>query len=89
MVLVEFAPSLTRHVACAPQTVAAADLRAALRGALAAAPGLSHYVFDDQGAVRKHVAVFHNQALIRDRARLDVSVASGDRLYVTQALSGG
>jgi len=57
MVTVEFAASLRRHVACAPQTVAAGNLRVVLEAALAAAPELSHYVLDDQGHIRKHVAV--------------------------------
>ncbi|MEY2860337.1 MAG: hypothetical protein RL392_795, partial [Pseudomonadota bacterium] len=44
MVIVEFAPSLRRHVECAPQSVAAGSLRTALNAALAAAPELAHYV---------------------------------------------
>jgi sulfur carrier protein ThiS len=89
MVTVEFAPALQRHVACAPQVVAPGTLRSALEAALRAAPGLAHYVFDDQGAVRKHVAVFVNQQMVRERTRLDQQLGSGDRVLVIQALSGG
>ena len=46
-------------------------------------------MFDDQRHVRKHVAVFVNQALVQDRARLDETVNDGDRVLVIQALSGG
>ena len=89
MVTVEFASSLRRHVACAPQTVAPGDLRAVLVSALGAAPALSHYVFDDQGHVRKHVAVFVNRTLVLDRQKLALPVVDGDRVLVAQALTGG
>lgn len=89
MVTVEFAPALQRHVACAPQSVPAGSLRVVLEAALQAAPELKHYVFDDQGAVRKHVAVFVNQQMVRERSRLDQGLNAGDKVMVIQALSGG
>ena len=89
MVTVEFAASLRRHVECPPQTVAAGNLRAVLEAALAAAPELRHYVLDDQGNIRKHVAVFINKSMLKDRQNLSQSVASGDNVLVIQALTGG
>lgn len=89
MVSVEFAPTLRRHVDCAPQLVAPGALREVLEAALLAAPELAHYVFDDQRAVRKHVAVFVNRQMVRDRAVLNQPLAAGDRVLVVQALSGG
>ncbi len=89
MVTVEFASSLRRHVDCAPQSVAAASLRAVLEAALQAAPALAPYVFDDQRCVRKHVAVFINQSLVQDRQHLDQLLQDGDQLLVIQALTGG
>ena len=89
MVRVEFAASLRRHVECAPQSVAPGTLRATLESALRAAPGLAHYVFDDQRAVRKHVAVFVNRQMVRERAKLDQPVNAGDKVLVIQALTGG
>lgn len=89
MVTVEFAPSLRRHVDCAPQQVAPGALREALEAALCAAPALAHYVFDDQRAVRKHVAVFVNRQLVQDRVSLSQPLRAGDRVLVVQALSGG
>ncbi|QDL39101.1 MoaD/ThiS family protein [Rhodoferax sediminis] len=88
-VCVEFAASLRRHVNCAPQSVAPGSLRAVLEAALAAAPELAHYVFDDQRAVRKHVAVFVNQQMVRERIHLDQLLSPGDRVLVIQALTGG
>jgi sulfur-carrier protein len=89
MPLVEFAPALTRHVPCAPQRVDAATLRSALDAALQAAPGLRGYVLDEQGSVRKHVAVFVNARMIANRNELDLPVAAGDKVMVIQALTGG
>ena len=89
MVHVEFAPSLRRHVDCAPQEVAPGTLREVLETALRAAPELAHYVFDDQRAVRKHVAVFVNRQMVQDRVTLNQDLAAGDKVLVVQALSGG
>ncbi len=89
MVHVEFAASLRRHVECAAQVVPAGSLREVLTAALAGAPGLAHYVLDDQGHVRKHVAVFVNKQLVHDRAHLQQRLGSDDRVLVAQALTGG
>jgi sulfur-carrier protein len=89
VVRVEFAASLRRHVECEPQLVAAGSLRSVLEAALAAAPELAHYVFDDQRAVRKHVAVFVNRHMVLDRVDLNQPLASDDRVLVIQALTGG
>ncbi|QNP59685.1 MoaD/ThiS family protein [Paenacidovorax monticola] len=86
---VEFAPALTRHVPCTPQQVAAPTLRAALDRALDAAPALRSYVLDEQGAVRRHVAVFVNARQIASRSALDIPLEDGDRVVVIQALTGG
>jgi len=88
-VRVEFAASLRRHVECGAQEVAPGPLRHVLEAALAAAPALGPYVFDDQRDVRKHVAVFVNGQMVQDRHRLDAPLRAGDRVLVVQALSGG
>jgi hypothetical protein len=89
MPTVEFAPALTRHVACPPQQVRAETLAAALDAAFAAAPAMRGYVLDEQGAVRKHVAVFVNGAMIRNRGDLGGPLRPDDRVLVIQALTGG
>lgn len=86
---VKFAPSLRRHVDCANQAVQPGTLRTALEAALEAAPRLARYVFDDQRAIRKHVAVFVNEAMVHDRVDLDQRLSAGDRVLVIQALTGG
>lgn len=86
---VRFAPALTRHVPCPPQDVPPGSVRTALAAAFQAAPRLMHYVLDEQGALRKHVALFVNgEMLLRDGA-LDRPLAPGDQVMVIQALTGG
>ena len=89
MPTVDFAPALTRHVPCPSQQVMGGTLRAALEAAFAAAPGLRTYVLDEQGCVRKHVAVFVNAQMIASRRDLDISLQPRDRITVIQALTGG
>jgi sulfur carrier protein ThiS len=86
---VEFAPALQRHVPCPPQQVEARTLREALSRSFEAAPQMRHYVLDEQGAVRKHVAVFVNARMIADRVNLDVPLEGSDKVMVIQALTGG
>ena len=86
---VEYAPALTRHVPCPAQQVDAATLREALAKSFEAAPQMRNYVLDEQGAVRKHVAVFINARMIADRTHLDLPLQSADKVMVIQALTGG
>jgi sulfur carrier protein ThiS len=89
MPTVSFAPALTRHVPCPEQQVDAATLASALDAAFRAAPALRPYVLDEQGAVRKHVAVFVNGEMIPSRTELGRRLDARDRVMVIQALTGG
>ena len=89
MPTVEFAPALTRHVPCPLQAVEADTLRKALDAAFRAAPALKSYVLDEQGSVRKHVAVFVNARMIASRNELDIALQPQDKVNVIQALTGG
>lgn len=89
MPTVTFAPALTRHVPCPRQAVDAPTLAAALDAAFRAAPAMRGYVLDEQGAVRKHVAVFVNGEMIASRSQLGQSLAPDDKVMVIQALTGG
>jgi sulfur-carrier protein len=88
-VIVTFAASLQRHIPCPPQKVEAASLRVVLQAALLAAPDLTHYIFDDQGNIRKHVALFVNRDMLQNRADLTQTLKAGDQVLVVQALTGG
>lgn len=89
MAQVEFAPALQRHHRCERQRIDETTLGATLERAFRAAPALRDYVLDEQGAVRKHVAVFINGELVHDRRNLDRPIGADDHVYVAQALSGG
>ena len=89
MPTVSFAPQLQRHVPCPTQRVVAATLGEALAAAFKAAPALARYVLDEQGHVRKHVAVFVNHEMIVSRRDLSLAVTEDDSIVVIQALSGG
>lgn len=89
MPIVSFAPHLQRHVPCPSQRVSAMTLGDALREAFVAAPAIERYVLDEQGHVRKHVAIFINNEMIASRRDLSVPVATDDTIMVIQALSGG
>ena len=89
MAHLEFAPALQRHAAAPPVTAPADSLQSLLSTAFEQQPALQSYVLDEQGCVRKHVAVFLNGQLLHDRRRLDVPLAPDDRIYIAQALSGG
>ena len=89
MAHLEFAPALQRHAAAPPVTAPAASLQSLLAAAFEQQPALQSYVLDEQGCVRKHVAVFLNGRLLHDRKHLDVPLAADDRVYIAQALSGG
>lgn len=86
---VNFASAIQRHVACPPARVEATSVRQALDEALRDNARARGYILDDQGAVRKHIAIFVNGKPIDDRARQSDSVAASSEIYVMQALSGG
>jgi sulfur carrier protein ThiS len=89
MVTVEFAPSIQRHKSVAPQQLPAATLAQVLSAACAASEGLRHYILDDQGAIRKHVAVFINREMHQPRDNLSRILQTGDQVLVIQCLTGG
>jgi hypothetical protein len=72
-----------------PIRVEAATLGAALDAYFAAAPKVRSYILDDQGRLRRHVAVFIDGELLADKTDLGRTVAATSEIYVMQALSGG
>jgi len=89
MPTVSFTAALQRFLAAPSASVEGDTVGAALAAVFAARPALKGYVLDDQGAVRRHVAVYVNGEPLRDRARLSDPVGARDEIYVLQALSGG
>jgi molybdopterin synthase sulfur carrier subunit len=88
VVRVTFSSALQRHVPCPPLSVEAGTVREALEQAFAREPRLRGYLLDDQGVLRKHMAVFVNGTAVKDRRLLGDPVTEGE-VAVIQALSGG
>ncbi|HKP24524.1 MAG TPA: MoaD/ThiS family protein [Dongiaceae bacterium] len=72
-----------------PTRVEAATLGAALDAYFATAPMVRSYIVDDQGRLRKHVAVFIDGELLVNKTDLGRGVTPESEIYVMQALSGG
>ncbi|MDZ4699684.1 MAG: hypothetical protein SH809_08275 [Rhodothermales bacterium] len=89
MTSLAFTPNLLRHVDVPAARIAGATVREVLESYFASNPRVRRYVLDDQGALRKHVAIFLNQELIHDRIGLNDPVGESADIYVAQALSGG
>jgi molybdopterin converting factor small subunit len=86
---ITFTRTLERFVKAPPAAVEAATIGEALAAVFAVQPTLRGYVLDDQGALRRHVAIYVNGAAVRDRTRLSDPLCSDDEVYVFQDLSGG
>lgn len=86
---VRFTQNIQRHLACPPRTVDGASLRQVLEAYFADNPPARGYVLDDQGALRKHMAIFINGEPVLDRKELADPVPSDGTVDILQALSGG
>jgi molybdopterin synthase sulfur carrier subunit len=89
MPTVSFTRALERFLPAPSTVVEGATVGAALTVVFASRPALRGYVLDDQGALRRHVAVYVNGRLVNDRAALTDPVGPQDEIYVFLALSGG
>ena len=89
MPTVSFTRALERFLEAPSAEVDGGTVSEALAVVFASRPALRGYVLDDQGALRRHVAVYVNGRLVSDRVRLSDPVGASDEIYVFQALSGG
>jgi sulfur carrier protein ThiS len=89
MARVSFTSALQRFLPTPSTQVEGGTVGAALAVVFATRPVLRGYVLDDQGALRRHVAVYVNSEPVHDRVRLTDPVGPQDEIYVFQALSGG
>lgn len=64
-------------------------MREALERVFRENPRARGYVLDEQGALRKHMAVFIDGETVQDRIGLSDGVGADSQIYVMQALSGG
>jgi molybdopterin synthase sulfur carrier subunit len=89
MARVVFTQNIQRHVACPEAEAPGATVREVLDAVFAANPQARGYVLDDQSALRRHMTIFVDGVMIRDRAGLGDAVGDASTIYVFQALSGG
>lgn len=86
---VRFTESIQRHVQCPTREIAGNSLRDVLEGYFAENERARGYVLDDQGALRKHMAIFIDGRQVRDRNALSDRVDADAVVDLIQSLSGG
>jgi len=89
MAKVVFTANIQRHIACPQAQAAGRTVREVLDNVFAENPQARAYVLDDQSALRKHMTIFLDGRMIRDRKRLADPVSETSTIHVLQALSGG
>lgn len=89
MARLSFTPNLLRHVSTPAASIEGATIGEVLEAYFSLNLQARHYVLDDQGMVRKHIAIFVNRDMIPARLALATAVTAQDEIYVAQALSGG
>jgi len=89
MAKIVFTANVQRHVACPEAQASGRTVREVLDHVFAENPQARSYVLDDQAALRRHMTIFVDGRMIRDRARLADPVSENSTIYVFQALSGG
>lgn len=89
MARISFTNHLDRFMDVPSLHVKAADLASALDLVFEVHPKLRSYILDDQGCLRRHVAIFVDGTLVRDRVSLSTHLQPESEVFVMQALSGG
>jgi hypothetical protein len=83
--LYRFFPALKNRTIRVP----AGSVAEILRAVNEIAPGFTDYVLDERGALRRHVNLCVDDAVVIDRKTLSDRVPDDGTLYIFQALSGG
>ncbi len=86
---VRFTRNIQRHVECPTRDVPGATLGEVLDAYFAANQRARGYVLEDDGRLRKHMAIFIDGQQIEDRDRLSDAVSANAVVDVVQSLSGG
>ncbi len=90
MATVNFTQALKRfYPKLEPLKIAAANVNEVIEGIEKKFPGIENYLIDDQRALRKHVNIFVDGSLIKDREQLTDTLTPESEVYIMQALSGG
>lgn len=89
MAFVVCTPRLHQVGPIASSYFAGADVAAVLRAMHHDYPQLTHYLLDDQGRVRQHLAIFVDGVMVPRQSVLQHPAADKAEIYIMQALSGG
>jgi hypothetical protein len=89
MARIAFTPHLRAVCPAAQAQYPGATVGEVLDAVAADYPRLLNYVLDDQGRIRKHIAVFVDGAMRPRENALAVAVDDASDVYIFQALSGG
>ena len=69
--------------------IEANDIRELVKALESKFPGIQNYILEDHGSLRKHVNIFVDNQLIKDRNQLSDPINQHSEVYIMQALSGG
>jgi sulfur-carrier protein len=89
MASIVFTANIQRHVGCPQMEAAGRTVREVLDNVFTTNPQARGYVLDDQSALRRHMTIFVDGRMVRDRVRLTDAVGETSTIHVFQALSGG
>ena len=89
MASIQFTENLHRHITCPPTRVNAGSVGESLQKVFAENPRLEDYILDNQGQLRKHIAIFLDGAMLGRDLALTTAVNPQSDIFVMQALSGG
>ncbi len=89
MASVDFSPNISSQVDVGKSTVKASTIKAALLELFESNPKLKSYLVNDDGTLRKHVAIVVDGVPVKDRANQSDSISEKSEIFIMQALSGG
>ena len=90
MPTISFSPNIRSLVAVDSCEISeATTVKDALESVFEKHTRLESCLFDDDGTLRKHIAIIVNSEPIEDRDGLSDPIEAGDDIFVMQALSGG
>jgi molybdopterin synthase sulfur carrier subunit len=89
-VVVQLPRMLADLVSCERRVAVRGDSVAqALEDLVRLHPEFRLHLFDDTGALRRHVLCFCNEVTTKTRAELDHPLSDGDRLTLVNSVAGG
>ena len=89
MAHVTFPDVIQRHITAPAADADGSTVREVLEQVFQQNKPLRGYLLDDQGGLRKHLALFVDGEQVKDRQTLTDPVGADSRVHVLQALSGG